>query len=112
MPSSTIVHAACFAVGALVGGGVATTVANRRKVVPPPPPAQSVVIPAQTVKPVTPAVKPPSPVIEVESRTGQVTVSQDALAQVGSSVLRYGNPGEYTSTRTLRTQADKIRPYC
>lgn len=103
MPSSTIVHAACFAVGALVGGGVAATVTSRRKVIPSPPPqAVKVPAPAVTVKPTTPVVKAPAPILEVESRTGQVTVSQDALTQVDNAVLRYGNPGEYEDSRILR----------
>ena len=97
MPSTTIVHAACFAVGAIVGGGVAATVTNRRKVVPPPPPpaqSQTVTVPPPVIKPVVSMVKPPTPILEVESLTGKVTVSKDALAQLDNSVLRYGNPGE------------------
>ncbi|CDO69011.1 hypothetical protein BN946_scf184834.g18 [Trametes cinnabarina] len=65
MPSSTIVHAAVFAVGALVGGGVATAVTarNRRDVLPPS-------VPAPVPTPVSTQTAPPPPVIDVKPGEG------------------------------------------
>ncbi|KAG6329576.1 hypothetical protein ID866_9515, partial [Astraeus odoratus] len=74
MPSATVLHAACFAVGAVVGGGIATVVSARQKR---PVPTQ-VATPATSTA-VVPAV---SPVMEV----GPASAS-------GSAVLKYGHPG-------------------
>jgi endonuclease G len=75
MTSSTLVHAAVFAVGAVVGGGIATVVGRKSQ------------------QPL-PAYVPPTPIIEVGT-TGTATIS----ANVGgiSPVLTYGNPGIYSN---------------
>lgn len=80
MPSATIVHAAVFAVGALVGGGVATAVSarNRRDMLPP--------VPAQSA--------PAPPVIHVKPGQGtQMQTAPGQVVKVDTSVLKYGNPG-------------------
>ncbi|KAI0665079.1 hypothetical protein C8Q70DRAFT_941880 [Cubamyces menziesii] len=85
MPSSTIVHAAVFAVGALVGGGVATAVSarNKRDVLPPSVPA-----------PVSTQTAPPPPVIDVKPGQGtKMETAPGSLMQVDTTVLKYGNPG-------------------
>ncbi|TCD68239.1 nuclease [Steccherinum ochraceum] len=77
MPSSGLVRAAFFAVGAIVGGGVATAVGAKRK-------PTAVVVPSTSS----------TPVIEVD--TGGVTrISSPnaALVKVDLPVLKYGNPG-------------------
>jgi endonuclease G len=66
MPSSTIVRAAFFTVGALVGGGVATVLATEKKRQLPP---------------------PPTAVIQV-GPTGAPTLGL-------SPVLKYGDPGKF-----------------
>ncbi|KAL1947561.1 hypothetical protein VTO73DRAFT_13285 [Trametes versicolor] len=80
MPSATIVHAAVFAVGALVGGGVATAVSarSRRDMLPP--------VPAQGA--------PAPPVIHVKPGQGtQMQTAPGQVVKVDTSVLKYGNPG-------------------
>lgn len=80
MPSATIVHAAVFAVGALVGGGVATAVSarSRRDMLPP--------VPTQGA--------PAPPVIHVKPGQGtQMQTAPGQVVKVDTSVLKYGNPG-------------------
>ena len=84
MASSTIVHVAVFAVGAIVGGGVATAVASRNKprdVLPPP-----------SVVPVPAPKMAPPPLMDVH---GGVIVRPPAgaVTQVDTAVLKYGHPG-------------------
>ena len=81
MASSTIVHAAVFAVGAIVGGGVATAVASRNK--------------SQVVPP--PATAPP-PMMDMKGKTQAVMIKPPpgALVQTDTAVLKYGNPGVCT----------------
>ncbi|KAG5645046.1 hypothetical protein DXG03_007225 [Asterophora parasitica] len=71
MPGVTLVRAAIFAAGALVGGGVATTIASRQHA------------PSRTAIPVTPT----APIIEREA------LIQETAPTPISSILRYGNPG-------------------
>ncbi|PCH38707.1 hypothetical protein WOLCODRAFT_136405 [Wolfiporia cocos MD-104 SS10] len=74
MPGVSIVHAAFFAVGALVGGGVATAVSASRR--------QGSPMPAQ----------PQQPVLDVKQ--GGITQIQGSSAvSIQSPVLKYGNPG-------------------
>ncbi|RPD65858.1 hypothetical protein L226DRAFT_500014 [Lentinus tigrinus ALCF2SS1-7] len=79
MASSTIVHAAVFAVGALVGGGVATAVASRKRDA----------YPAVTTQ------VPHPPVVDVKVGEGAVMKAPPAGAavQVETAVLKYGHPG-------------------
>lgn len=78
MSSSTIIRAAFFAVGAIVGGGVATAVSTRNKQVP-------ALGQSQTS---------PPPIIQV-GKSGATTVSlPDNALQADLPVLRYGNPGK------------------
>ncbi|CCM03838.1 uncharacterized protein FIBRA_05987 [Fibroporia radiculosa] len=85
MPAATIVHAACFAVGALVGGGVAV-VAGRR---------QAPIIPIPTLG-------SPQPVLDV--RPGGVTQisTPSTVYAAQQQVLKYGNPGPI-SDQLVRT---------
>ncbi len=81
MPSSTILQAACFAVGALVGGGVVTAVESRRRAVPLPP------------QPTTSTRAPGPPIVEVQQTgTTRMTIP-NALVGIDSPVLKHGNPG-------------------
>ncbi|KAF5386583.1 hypothetical protein D9615_001709 [Tricholomella constricta] len=79
MPGSTIVRAAFFAAGALVGGGVATVISSRQQA------------PPRTI-PVAPTT--PAPIIELDN-TGKAQVQETALvpSTAVSTILRYGNPG-------------------
>lgn len=77
MPGGTIVRAAFFAVGALVGGGVATAVAVSKRQVPASTPAS------------TPSTQP---VLDVKG--GNVTqITSPSPVTVLPPVLRYGSPG-------------------
>lgn len=74
MPSSTIVRAAIFTAGALVGGCVATVV-NRNR-------------------PVTSPVTLPQPVVGLDA-TGKTAISTDLnITSNPLPVLKYGNPGK------------------
>lgn len=81
MPSATLVHAACFAIGAAVGGGIAAASLSRKRDVIAPP------VPAVSSRSVT------QPVVEL-SKSGQLDIARAAqnLALSGD-VLKYGNPG-------------------
>ncbi|EMD38664.1 hypothetical protein CERSUDRAFT_113839 [Gelatoporia subvermispora B] len=80
MPSSTIMHAAVFAVGAIVGGGVATAVSSRRRQVPMTPPV--------AVK----ATDSPSPLVDVQ-QSGATALQTMSPVMMDTAVLKYGNPG-------------------
>ncbi|KAF8894441.1 hypothetical protein BD779DRAFT_1609201 [Infundibulicybe gibba] len=78
MPGSTLVRAAIFTAGALVGGGVATALSNRRS--------------QQTIVAV-PSPNGPRPVIEV-GPSGRTHITQpEASLSLVPQVLKYGNPG-------------------
>lgn len=81
MPAGTIVHAAFFAVGALVGGGVAAAVATGRRQAPVAPPTQ-----------------PTQPVLDVKG--GTVTQVGSLSQIVLPPVLKYGNPGTYSCAQS------------
>ncbi|KAI0818803.1 hypothetical protein BC629DRAFT_1588131 [Irpex lacteus] len=81
MPSSTILQAACFAVGALVGGGVVTAVESRRRAVPLPP------------QPTTSTRLPGPPIVEVQQTGTTRITTPNALVGIDSPVLKHGNPG-------------------
>ena len=89
MASSTIVHAAVFAVGALVGGGVATAVTSRKR------DEYGV---ARTTG-VTTQVPPNPPVVDVKSGEGAVMKSPPAgtAVQVDTAILKYGHPGAWNA---------------
>ncbi|KZT03557.1 uncharacterized protein LAESUDRAFT_814639 [Laetiporus sulphureus 93-53] len=79
MPGASIVHAAFFAVGALVGGGVAAAVsANRRQTT----------VPVQTIQP-----HPSQPIVDVKEGGGAQISPASAASVVLPPVLRHGNPG-------------------
>lgn len=88
MPSSSIIHAACFAVGAIVGGGTVAALSQKRQTPVPPIPAQNSTI-------VTPSVPAPTqstaPVVKTNS-SGYPDLTK-TLAETPNAVLRYGNPG-------------------
>lgn len=95
MSSSTVVRAACFAVGAIVGGGVAIVVGSKKRESVPP----VLVSPGSSAAPpaVTPAGKASLPFIDTTTH-GDVRVSTSLAAL--APVLKYGNPGTLsTSTR-------------
>jgi len=75
MPSSSIVHAAVFAVGAAIGAGTAVAVTRRRQ--------------SQPVVSVVPST--PSSVVEVERMNHPGGL--DSKAVFSNEVLKYGNPG-------------------
>ena len=79
MASSTIVHAAVFAVGALVGGGVATAVASRNK-------PRDMLPPVPTQRPT------PPPMMDMKEGV-LVKPPPGATVQVDTAVLKYGHPG-------------------
>lgn len=80
MPSSTIVHAACFAVGALVGGGVATVISSTKR---------PIHVPASTQ-----AQAQQKPIVDIHSSTGETRLSSPgALVKVDSQILKHGHPG-------------------
>ena len=84
MPSASVIHAACFALGAAVGGGIAAASLSRKR---------------DVIVPLVPSTSAPStarPVVEL-SRAGQLDVARTAenLALAGG-VLKYGNPGTVT----------------
>ncbi|KAF7800258.1 hypothetical protein EIP86_011505 [Pleurotus ostreatoroseus] len=79
MSSTTILHAACFAVGALVGGGIATAVSSGKRTVPSPP--------------VAPAAATPGPIVEVGTSGVTRLATPGTLVKVDSAILKHGNPG-------------------
>lgn len=77
MPSTTIVRAAFFAVGALVGGGVATAIGTAKR--------KDTISPAQTL---------PTPVLDVQpSGSPRISVPEGALTKVDLPLMKYGHPG-------------------
>ena len=88
MPSGAVVHAAVFAVGAIVGGGLATAVASRKRDALSPTTARPPV-PAQTV-PQNP------PVLDVKKGEDARAIMKPPpgmVMEVDHSVLKYGHPG-------------------
>ena len=81
MPSSTILHAACFAVGALVGGGVATAI-GRNNTVPRPVP-----MPVPTSESVK------EPIVGVQLGGAPKLSTPGTLIKAESQLLEYGHPG-------------------
>ncbi|KAI0079023.1 hypothetical protein K474DRAFT_1640536 [Panus rudis PR-1116 ss-1] len=102
MPSASIVHATCFAVGALVGGGIAASVTNKRKVPPPAAYVSHSAAPATSAVPIppTPTTTIPPPVVDIEPGKGtpQVRATSETLAKVDTAILKYGNPGPISDT--------------
>ncbi|KAI9568950.1 hypothetical protein HD554DRAFT_2021010 [Boletus coccyginus] len=69
MPSTSVIHVACFAVGAVVGCGVATAISSRKPILRPP------------------------PVIDLD-QNGDAKISTALVpAPAASAVLKYGHPG-------------------
>ncbi|THH04821.1 hypothetical protein EW145_g5244 [Phellinidium pouzarii] len=84
MPNATLVHAACFAIGAAVGGGTVAAIGlSRKRTVPPQASASTsaVLVPAQ----------PPSPMLQIGAN-GMPDLARSA-GQFPGTVLKYGNPG-------------------
>lgn len=95
MPSTTLVHAACFALGAAVGGGIAAASLSRKRDAVAPP------------IPVTLARTPAGPVVEL-NKGGQLDVARTAEnLTLAGGVLKYGNPG----TLSLLFYVDYIANY-
>jgi endonuclease G len=85
MPSSAIIHAACFAVGAVVGGGVVTAVSSKKRQVP---------ISTTSVDASVARVGAP-PIIEMD-KSGGAKISNAVVASTPMPpVLKYGHPGEF-----------------
>ena len=83
MPSSSLVQAAIFAAGAIVGGGVTAVVTSKRQ------------RPAETVSSSQAAISTISPpVVGLGSKGNAELSSAVSLAPLATSVLKYGNPGE------------------
>ena len=72
MPSTAIVHAAVFTVGAVIGAGAAATITHRRQ--------QHLVSPSPSVV---------TPVVDFQ-QAGTAVVK----GVLGGDVLKYGNPGK------------------
>ncbi|KAM5531806.1 hypothetical protein V8D89_014505 [Ganoderma adspersum] len=79
MPSGAIVHAAVFAVGAIVGGGIATAVSRKRE-------ATAIHPPAPTQAPILDVRGGNATGVIMKARPGIVT-------EVDHAVLKYGHPG-------------------
>ena len=91
MPGATIVHAAAFAVGALVGGGTMAVVSARRQ---------------QATPAAVPAVPPTPPQAVVDVKPGGVTrISPQVASSVGvlPPVLKYGSPGAWLARSAVMT---------
>jgi hypothetical protein len=86
MPSSGLIHAAAFALGAVVGGGVVSAVSQKRSVPmsATPTPAPILPVPASGSRPAIVDVGP-NGAAEMTSGAGVVPLS--------SAVLKYGHPG-------------------
>lgn len=83
MPASSVIHAACFALGAVVGGGTIVAInASRRK--------EALV---RSTASTTQALPPGNGSLVEVGVTGQPRLSQAAGAALAGPVLKYGNPG-------------------
>ena len=82
MPASSIIHAACFALGAAVGGGAIVAINASKK--------REALAQASSQK------GPNLPIVEV-GVTGDPRLSAGAATAVGP-VLKYGNPGTHPTT--------------
>lgn len=84
MPSSAILHAACFAAGAVIGGGLVSAVSSKQR---------------QTSSPQVPTVSAGKsslvvpPIVDVGANGDARITSSAAVAALSSPVLKYGNPG-------------------
>ncbi|KIJ17089.1 hypothetical protein PAXINDRAFT_111817 [Paxillus involutus ATCC 200175] len=87
MPSTTFIHAACFAVGAVVGGGVVTAVSSRKRTIPVSTGATASAANTAVLAPVVP------PVIELGPSGGARISNAAAATMLTSPVLKYGHPG-------------------
>ena len=86
MPSSAILHAACFAAGAVVGGGLVTAVSSRKRQISPPLSSVPTVDSGKS-RLIVP------PIVEIAA-TGEARITNAAAAiALASPVLKYGNPG-------------------
>jgi endonuclease G len=86
MPSSAIIHAACFAAGAVIGGGLVTAVSSKRRQIPSP---QSSIPTVDSRK--SGLIIPP--IVEIGA-DGDARITKAAAAiALASPVLKYGNPG-------------------
>lgn len=88
MPSGAIVHAAVFAVGAIVGGGVATAVARKREATVISPPVVTQGIPTQ------------APVLDVRGGNASGILMKPppgVVTEVDNAVLKYGHPGMFNA---------------
>jgi hypothetical protein len=88
MPSSSIVHAACFAVGAVVGGGTVAALTSRKSGISSPPSyPQAPPVPSSSISGLA---KGDGAVMQI-GKSGQVNF---AGAGAGA-VLKYGHPGAF-----------------
>ncbi|ESK87540.1 mitochondrial nuclease [Moniliophthora roreri MCA 2997] len=83
MSSSSLIQAAIFAAGAIVGGGVTAVVTSKRQ--------RPVEIVSPNVQPAISTVSPP--VIDLGAKGNAEISSAVSLAPLASSALKYGNPG-------------------
>lgn len=87
MPSSAILHAACFAAGALVGGGLVTAVSLNKKL-----PASATVDSRASIP----------PIIDIGAGGDARITNSAATLAFASPVLKYGNPGPISDTLIRR----------
>jgi endonuclease G, mitochondrial len=83
MPSAAMLHAACFAAGAVVGGGLVTVVSSKKRQIP------VSFIPAVDSRK-SGVIIPP--IVEV-GMNGDARITNAAAIAFASPVLKYGNPG-------------------
>jgi endonuclease G len=85
MPSAAIIHTACFAVGAVVGGGVVSAVSFRKRQIP----ASTTSVDTSVARVAVP------PIIEM-AQSGNAKISNAvAVSTLPPPVLKYGHPGEF-----------------
>ena len=95
MPGATIVHAAAFAVGALVGGGAMAVVSARRQ--------------QQATPAAVPVVPPTPPQAVVDVKPGVVyRISPQVVSSVGvlPPVLKDGSPGAWLARSAVMSKWD------
>ncbi|KAG6879043.1 hypothetical protein C0992_005668 [Termitomyces sp. T32_za158] len=97
MPGSSLVRAAFFTAGAIIGGGVATVISSKNRSAVPP------------IRPTS--VVSDTPIVELD-RAGRAKLQENALVPsigVPSSILKYGNPGLSSTAFLLRVSIQTFR---
>lgn len=80
MPSSAILHAACFTAGVVIGGGLVSAVSSKHR---------------QTSSPPIPTGKPIPPIVNIGTNGDARITNSAAVVALSPPVLKYGNPGSW-----------------